>query len=376
MSNQKKFYEAVALMVGIIIGAGILGIPYVMWKAGFLTGLLDIVGIGLAILFVNLALGEVVLRTEGRHQLTGYAEKYLGKWGKWLMSFSFVFGIYTALIAYIIGEGISINALFGFDPFYSSLIFFLVFSAVVFFGLKLVGESELYMTSVKIIIFLIMISAIFLSGKFSLTHLANFNPALIFIPYGVILFAFIGTAAIPEVKEIIAENKNAMKKAIVLGTLIPFAVYLVFAIAVVGVSAEKTTEVATVGLGLTVGYSMIIMGNLFAIIAMATSFLGLALALKDVFIYDFKIDKYTSWVITCAVPLVVFLAGASSFIGLLGISGAVAGGIDGILIMLMHHKAKKIGKRKPEYSVIDNQVLRWLIIALFAGGMIYAVLVR
>ena len=33
------FWEAVATVVGTIIGAGIFGIPYVVAKAGFLTGI-------------------------------------------------------------------------------------------------------------------------------------------------------------------------------------------------------------------------------------------------------------------------------------------------------------------------------------------------
>ena len=37
---EKRFLEAVAVLIGIVIGAGVLGIPYVVAKAGFLTGLL------------------------------------------------------------------------------------------------------------------------------------------------------------------------------------------------------------------------------------------------------------------------------------------------------------------------------------------------
>lgn len=61
----------------MVIGAGILGIPYVVAKAGFLTGLLDLIIIGLAVLVLNLYVGEIMLRTKEDHQLTGYAEKYL-----------------------------------------------------------------------------------------------------------------------------------------------------------------------------------------------------------------------------------------------------------------------------------------------------------
>ena len=103
--KRKHFLEAIATLTGMVIGAGILGIPYVIAKSGFLTGLIDLVIIGLAILVLNLYVGEIVLRTKEKHQLTGYAKKYLGKWGKRLMMFSMVFGLYGALIAYTIKEG-------------------------------------------------------------------------------------------------------------------------------------------------------------------------------------------------------------------------------------------------------------------------------
>ena len=40
---KRKEYEAIALLVGTIIGAGILGIPYVVARAGFWTGIVNIV---------------------------------------------------------------------------------------------------------------------------------------------------------------------------------------------------------------------------------------------------------------------------------------------------------------------------------------------
>jgi amino acid permease len=144
---NKKFllWEAIATLVGTIIGAGILGIPYVIAKAGFWTGIFDIVLLGIVVLVIYLYLGEVVLRTEGFHQLPGYAEKYLGKIGKRLMVFSMVFGNYGALIAYIIGVGLALAAIFGGNSLTYSLIFFVIAAIIIFKGLKAVGKSELFM---------------------------------------------------------------------------------------------------------------------------------------------------------------------------------------------------------------------------------------
>ena len=102
---DKQFIMAIATLVGTIIGAGVLGIPYAISKSGFIPGMIILVILGFAVLILNLCVGEVALRTKGRHQLPGYAEKYLGKWGKHVMSFSIIFAIYGALIAYFIGSG-------------------------------------------------------------------------------------------------------------------------------------------------------------------------------------------------------------------------------------------------------------------------------
>ena len=54
---DKHFYGAIATLVGCIIGAGVLGMPYVIAQAGFLTGMLAIVFLGIIVLFVYLYLG-------------------------------------------------------------------------------------------------------------------------------------------------------------------------------------------------------------------------------------------------------------------------------------------------------------------------------
>jgi len=135
---KKEGYESIGVLVGTIIGAGVLGIPYVISKAGFLTGLTTIILLGLVILAINLSIGEVVLRTKGKHQLTGYAEKYLGKKGKLLMSLSMILGITGALLAYIVGVGEAFGAIFYTNPFWFSIGFF-IFGAWEKFQLALQG---------------------------------------------------------------------------------------------------------------------------------------------------------------------------------------------------------------------------------------------
>ena len=67
--GKHKLLIAITTLVGTIVGAGMLGIPYVVAKAGFLYGSLIIILIGLAFLFLNLFTGEVVLRTKNNISL-------------------------------------------------------------------------------------------------------------------------------------------------------------------------------------------------------------------------------------------------------------------------------------------------------------------
>ena len=48
---KKEGLEAVCIIIGTVIGAGVLGIPYVIAKAGFLIGLIELVIIGFFFFF-------------------------------------------------------------------------------------------------------------------------------------------------------------------------------------------------------------------------------------------------------------------------------------------------------------------------------------
>jgi len=373
-----SYAKAVAILIGTIIGAGVLGIPYTVYKAGFWTGILMIAALGLALIMLHLYLGEIALRTKQKHQLTGYAEKYLGGWGKKVMFLSMLIGNYGALTAYLIGTGATIKSIFGGQEIIYSLIVFITLSIIVYLGLKAVGKSELYMQALVILIIVTISVYALLFARAD--NMKGFSLTKIFIPYGTIFFAFIGTAAIPEVREMLRKEAKLMKRAILLGTLIPIIIYALFAIAVVGAVGtsfdylQANERIATVALGEVLGEKINIMGNLLATFMMATSFLTIGLAMMWVYQYDFRIKKQTAWVLTVFLPLVLALSGITTFIKTIGIVGAVAGGVEGILIVMMHKRAKKLGDRKPEYSIKHYTLLSYILIALFALGIILTIL--
>jgi hypothetical protein len=58
----------------------------------------------------------------------------------------------------------------------------------------------------------------------------------------------------------------------------------------------------------------------------------------------------------------------------IAISGVIAGGMEGVLIILMAMKAKKLGDRKPEYTIKINKIIATVLIALFVIGAAYLLL--
>ncbi|MEM4366126.1 MAG: aromatic amino acid transport family protein, partial [Candidatus Woesearchaeota archaeon] len=232
--QRLQLYKGIAIFVGTVIGAGVLGIPWAVGKSGFLAGLLHILALGLAMMFVNLCVGELTLRTQGDHQLAGYAGLYLGKWGKRLMMLSLMIGIYGALIAYTVGIGQSAAQIFGLEPWLWSALFYILGIILVSLDIKRIGLPEMFLSLTKLGLLITIFIVISASGLIQSENLTKFVTPEFLAPYGVVLFAYLGMSAVPEVREVMLGSWQLMKNAIIIGSLIPIILYALFTFAVVG----------------------------------------------------------------------------------------------------------------------------------------------
>lgn len=372
---NNKLFGAIAILVGTIVGAGIFGIPYAVSRIGLPLGILYLIVLGVVIFITVLAYSEVILRTKEEYQMTGYAGKYLGIWGKRILSFTLIFSIYGALLVYTIGVGDFLNTLlenfFGGTPFFYSILFFALASLCVLAGLRTVASLEKTMTS--ILIFTVFLIGILVFRHINPENFFNFDKHYLFLPYGVILFAFTGATAVVDMRKILRGEEKKLKKAILLGHIIPFAIYLLFAIFVVGVTGLNTSEEAIFGLKNAVGFGVAAVGAFLGILTMTTSFLILGLVLKEIFIFDYKLKKLSAWFWAMIVPFVIFIFGLTSFIKVIGVVGAVVGGLDGIIILMMYKKAKKLGNQMPPYSFNLPKFIYYLLFLVFGLGIVYEI---
>lgn len=358
---------AIALMVGTIVGAGILSIPYVFAKAGFWTGIVSLILVSAASTLMTLYVAELALRTRNRHQLAGFAAKYLGHKWKYVMLLVETGGIYTILIAYLIGVGVALSNLFGGSSLIWSTVFFLAVSPLIYIGLKAVCSTELMITSAKLILLLGIVLAI--APNINPANLeTTFNFSTLFIPFGVILFSTMGYTVIPEMEEALKFNKKKLKETVLISTGIVLAIYFIFALAFVGVFGVDISDIATVSLT----GNLALFGNLFVLLTMTTPFISLSTVVKDIYHDDFNLDKRLGWFLAAFIPFMLFLYLDFDFVTLISAAGAFAFGLMGILTAYMVINARKqIPETQPEFVVPGGNLPVYFTIAIFIAGIFY-----
>jgi tyrosine-specific transport protein len=370
---MKPFLPAIAVLVSTIVGVGMFGLPYVGAQSGFGIAAVILVFLTVIIATVHLLYGEIVCRTEGKHRLVGYADKYLGHWGKKIVSISVVVGFYSSLLVYIIvgGDfiGVMFSSIINIPPVLFNLAFFIVGAIALYGGIRLVAKIDLLMGALLIVIVLLFFYLGFSQIKTDNLKVVNWNS--FFLPYGATLYSLAGLSAIPEIKDFFKKGENRKyKKSIFWGTLIPAILYFLFMITVIGLMGAGTTEESISGLAGILGKKVIWVGAFFGFLATITSFFSIGISLKETFICDYKINKNLAWFLVCFVPLILLSLGVHNFITIIILTGALLGAIEGSAVVLIHGKAKKLGSQITDYNLKIPSIFSYAIILVFIIGFI------
>lgn len=370
---KKNFFFALSTLIGLTIGAGIFGVPYVIFRSGIISGLFYFFILGGAVLLMHLFYGEITLRTKDRCRLVGLAQRYLGEKAKILIAITTILGGIGVLLAYLILGGDFLRIIFSsfvnLSSTYFSLIFWFFLTIFILLGLKFIAPIEVFSNFLFISIFFVICLLSFFKFKFS--NLPLFSLKDIFLPYGVILFSLVAWEAIPEASDVLKNNeKKSLKAVIISNTIIVSLVYLLFTLSVIGVAGKNTSLNALSGLIPFLGKQIVVLGASAALITIADSFLILAISLRNTFRYDFKISKLPASILSSVPPLILFLLGFRSFINVISFVGVFIGLINGLAIMLIYKKAKVAGDRKPEYSLNVPNILLYLLMSILILGTI------
>lgn len=373
--TTKNYFYAVSVLIGQIIGVGIFGVPILIAKAGILSLLFFIVLIGFVQYFIHLTYANIVMVTQGYHQLPGYAEKHLGKDGKHVVFLAGLFGNYSSLLAYTIVSGIFLNQLlaptFGGNEIIYATLMFVIEAIVVFFGVRAMSRVELFMTA------LLLLTVGLIAGQsvnyinFSNYQLADWKYFL--LPYGAMLFALDGSVVIPFVVELLRKDKVNIRKAIRMGTFIPAFVTAVFALIVVGITGVSTSQESLIGIKNVVLDGVLTFVLLFGVLCITTSFLGSAQALTRVFSHDYRLNKFLSWFLALSVPYGLYLLGIDNLTKVISFAGAVSGGLVAIVLMMIGQKLNEHPRRNILFRHRIPAAVYYTLFAMFIAGIFYEI---
>ncbi len=354
--------RGIAVIVGTVIGAGTLGLPFVFAQAGFLTGLFNLVLVWIMSTLVMLYTTEIVLRTKKAKQMPGIAEIYLGKNGKTAMMILQVVGIYGALMAYLIGVGVSLESIFGINRILFSTIFLSIAIFPIFKGLKVMEKLDFLFSPAKLGIILIL--CLFLLPGVQQENLSGFDLTKLFYPYGVLMFAFSGYTVIPNLERIMSKNKKGMKNVIILSMFICFIIYFLFSLSFVGNLGTNIQGMATQNLEGNMG----LFGSIAALFLLVTPFLILGWVLKDIFMSDYSVSRPKATFLACGIPFILMFFARPTFNMMLEISGGYAVSLTYIITAMIVKKSRQKCDDKPAFTVpFGNWPLAILIIMGLTG---------
>ncbi|MTH46520.1 tyrosine transporter TyrP [Intestinirhabdus alba] len=295
---KNRTLGSIFIVAGTTIGAGMLAMPLAAAGIGFGVTLALLVGLWLLMCYTALLLLEVYQHVPADTGLGTLAKRYLGRYGQWLTGLSMLFLMYALTAAYISGAGeliaASLSDGFGVSvsPKAGALLFTFVAGGVVCVGTSLVDLCNRFLFSAKII-FLVLMLALLMPHVHAVNLLTlplQQGLALSAIPVIFTSFGFHGS--VPSIISYLHGDTGRLRRVFIIGSAIPLVAYIFWQLATLG------SIHSTIFSGLLASHSGLngllqalrevvasphveLAVHLFADLALATSFLGVALGLFD-----------------------------------------------------------------------------------------------
>lgn len=291
---------AIALVAGTTVGAGMLALPAVCQDSGFVPSSFALVACWVYMVSTGLLVLEVNVSTMcelggGGASIISMAERTLGTPGTRFAWGAYVFLHYALLVAYISRSGEMIyEATDGAVPAASAAVAY----ALLLGGFTYAAPSRLFESFNNVLVLLVIgtfLPLLLIAGgsvdSVNLVSRADWSAVPNTIP--VIALAFVFHNIVPVVSSSLEGDRRKTRIALVAGTAIPFAMFMLWNAAILGsVSAEDAAAasmaVAAGGPALdplaavrSISPTAAALVQSFSFFAISTSFLGFVLGLTD-----------------------------------------------------------------------------------------------
>lgn len=383
-AKSLSFLEGVAMIVGTNIGAGVLSIAYASSKAGFLPLLFWLMVVGTLTTVTMLYVAESTLRTRKHLQLSGLSQRYVGRFGAWMMFLSVCVNSVGALTAYMTGSGKLLHSLFGISPALGSLLFFIPAAGVLWLGLKAIGRGEKFISIGMVVMISVLVVATLLQESAQVRYLLDGDWQYMVPIFNVVAFCFSAQYIVPEMARGFADKPEKLPKAIIVGMGLTFTLLAVVPLSVIVLNGlDNISDVATIAWGRALGEWAFFSANLFALCAMLTSYWGLGGSFLTNIFDKFRLGEDTQplrrlgvLAIVALPPFVLAYSGMVSFVNALYFAGVFSGVILSIMPILMLRGARRSGDITPRWTcsaLITHPLIQSFIVLLYLASAGYAI---
>lgn len=384
---------AILFIPATAIGAGMLALPVVTGFAGFWPSTLFFIFYWILMTYSALLMVEVNLWMEkpGSNMIT-MAGVTLGTAGKVVSWIAYLFLLYALTTAYLAGGGSMLREyaqdLFGLEISKSldALPLMIIFALLVYRGAAAVDHLNRILMLGFILVFIGM--AIFLTPHVSTELLKHEDFEALWVGSSIIATAFGFHVIIPSLTVYLDRDEKKIKQVILIGSVIPLIFYLLWQILVLGIvplegpiSLREAYQEGTNGadiLSRYLGHGLLSdLARAFSLLAILTSFLGVAMSLCDFFADGFKIKKTPLGnlfmiALTVIPPFFIAKTNPRIFLEALDIAGAF-----GVIFLLVLFPALMVWNGRKRFAATSTYqtpggrgaLLLVILISLFLIGL-------
>jgi len=375
-------WEAISLMVGAGVGAGIMATPFLTEKVGLASLAIILPAAWAASALIHLMLAEVLFRTGRDLQIVELMRIYVlgGRAGRWLLWAVFLLlsvAFLANLAAYISGAGEILADLAGIQRRLAEVIIYAISAGVAFFGLKAVGVAERF-GALALIVLVGVLAAGAINLPFHPAAGLSGTAAEWLALYGMVMYALWTFYSVPQVVKGLGPDRRGAARTIMIGLAINGALTAVVALLALGVSTT-VTEVAIIGIAERMGAWAGVTGSLFILFALVTSYWSVSLALADILRERTGIPARAAWLLATLPSLLALWTGVWQFLEWLRLAAGATAIVVALITLPMYWRARRSGPvSSPGWSLGrwgHPAVLALVLIALIlmAAGSLIAV---
>lgn len=363
--SRFTFFEATSVIVGHGVGAGILTVPFfasathwwdILWIIGFVY---------LVNLLMHYMVAELSYNNGGLQFIKCLEQEiFIGRFKMFISYTCFILLALSVIMnvsGYISGAAAVFYAWFQLPIWTGKLTFYVLAAAVVYVGMKLVGICQKIAVSAMIVVVLILLAATFYATWYPLPDQLGATKNLLAL-YSLLAFSLSAVMSVPTVVKGLNGEIKPIRRSIALGTGINAVIILLITFLTLLGSARVTGNGALVDLSVSLGGWVAIIGYLFSLLALATSFWANTLNLRDVVAEQTKLNLKLCWLLASLPCLVIALIGTKTFVGFIQLAAAIQI-VTGVGIIFAYNRSRAKVTTSPICGFFGTLPFQILVVA-------------